>query len=158
MNAMPAIPPKAGPPAPMGEGYPDAADIPELKAKGMETAGTAPQMANPVVDAVKTIGEFVLAAEKNGNPNAAAMKEHLVGLLQAISSGGSETQMGQNSAGTGAPAPMGQAEPPAAPESPFAEEGEMPPAPMEEENPEMVDMMAGRKNKVRRAEEYQPLI
>lgn len=66
--------------------YPSASEIPEVRIDSMEKPPEGSD--NPVIGALKTLQEFVLAKEQQQNPQATAMKEALVGLMKSFMSAG----------------------------------------------------------------------
>lgn len=84
------------------KGYPDAADMPELMGEdapveqGQNPAGNGgkPPEMNPLLNAAQTMTMVVKAMEEQGNPKAAAAKEHLVAFLQTLTGNG-ESATGQ---------------------------------------------------------------
>ena len=113
--------------APMGQtrNYPVAADMPEIQQdKRIQDGGSpADGAANPVVDALKVLTQFVLAAEAKGLPQAAKMKTALGGFISAVSSGGAG---GGTAPKAGSDMPSGATGQP--PEAEAAQEGESVPA------------------------------
>lgn len=91
--------------------YPSADEIPDVRADAAkEQMGPQPQGdMNPVVDALRTLQQFVLVAEQRGDANAAALKNHLVEFAKSMA-GSSGTGEGDDAA-----EPV-EDEPPAAPE------------------------------------------
>lgn len=67
-------------------GYPDASQIPEA-----QESPEAPQMPeggkNPVMDAITTLQQFIVAQEEKGNPKVQAMKQALIQFLTSIGGG-----------------------------------------------------------------------
>lgn len=69
--------------------YPDTADImTQEKAKEPPPEGAAE--GNPVLDAITTLQEFVVALSEKGHPKAEEMKQHLIAFLKATEGGGEE--------------------------------------------------------------------
>ena len=96
-------------------GYPGTEEMPELQDKPVEAPPPRGEGGgNPVIDALQTIQKFIMAQEAKGNPQAATLKQALMGFMQAMQGG------------EGAPAPEAE-----------AVEGEAPPMP-EEETPEQL--------------------
>ncbi len=79
--------------------YPSASEIPELNIPGGDASkpnggGAAPQ--NPVLTNLQGLQNFVLTLEKQGSPQAAAVKQAFMALVQAIQAmGGSGAKPGQ---------------------------------------------------------------
>jgi hypothetical protein len=105
--------------------YPSASEIPELNMPGGDATkpnggGAAPQ--NPVLTNLQGLQTFVLTLEKQGNPQAGAIKQAFMALLQAIQqmggAGGPSAKPGQP------PAPGAPGQPP-----PGAAPGQAPAAP-----------------------------
>ena len=79
-------------------------------------AGTAQE--NPVMDALKTLAIFIQSQEEQGKPEAAAMKQAMIALMDALKGGAGpapeappEEEMGPEEP-EAAPAPVPQAGPP----------------------------------------------
>lgn len=93
--------------------YPNAVDIPEVQMDKAPKPEVSPD-ANPVVSAFETIMQFVKAQEEKGSPQAAAMKQHLTQLVQAVTG----AVQGDVEVPQGAPTPQGAAAPPPPAEGP----------------------------------------
>jgi len=89
----------------------------------MQTPDGQPPQGNPVIDAFKTLMQFVGALEQKGSPAAAKAKEQLQTLMQTVvqgaQGGGSEAQPGRDGAEPKAP----EGQPPADGEGEAAPEG-----------------------------------
>jgi hypothetical protein len=105
--------------------YPSADEIPDVMAdQAKEKMGGQPKgEMNPIMDSLRVLQQYVATAEQRGDPNAGALKEHLIEFVRTMATGGTQ--------GEGEPAPEGAEKPPMKPE------GEMP-----EEQPEEVPQEA----------------
>lgn len=132
--------------APEPSRYPTADELPEMKADTAKGGiGEQPSSdMNPILDALRTLQQYIATAEKRGDASAAAMKESLVSFAKAMAGGAG--------AGAGASAEAGGEEQMAA-EQALASEGEEAAVPgvggeVEDEGEQEEDVQAMKKRKL----------
>lgn len=110
------------------EGYPDASQMPEIDDTPVNPADAPDDMKdlNPIVDALQTLQQFVMAKEQAGDPAAGELKSTLLSFVQKIASAPPAAGEGSTPPPPGAEAGTAGT-PPAGPEAPMPKKpGESP--------------------------------
>lgn len=137
------------------EGYPDASQMPEIDDTPVNPAEAPEDMKglNPVVGALQTLQQFVMAKEQAGDPAAGELKSTLLSFVQKIAgappAGEGSTPAGAEPGTAGTPPAGPEAMPKKPGESPISDTAADETAPgdkaedtAEGENPEAEDEMA----------------
>lgn len=85
---------------PQQEGYPDAAEMPELRAGGA-FGGDQGGADNPVLKAIRTLSMYVAAANSKQDPAAPQLGESLKSFVEGMLKGGAQAPMAAPTEGPG---------------------------------------------------------